>query len=61
MYVHYYSALIHAHLGENDEALLALERAVDLEYQTDLLLIDPGLRGLVDEEKFKTLVSTNRQ
>ena len=59
MYVHYYSALIHAHLGENAEALLALERAVELEYQTDLLLIDPGLRGLVNEERFRTLVSNN--
>jgi len=61
MYVHYYSALIHAYLGENAAALLALERAVELEYQTDLLLIDPGLRGLVDEKRFQTLVSRNIQ
>jgi len=61
MYVHYYSALIHAHLGETADALLALERAVELEYQADLLLIDPGLSGLVDEERFKTLISRNIQ
>lgn len=61
MYVHYYSALIHAHLGEKAEALLALERAVELEYQTDLLSIDPGLRSLVDEDRFRTLVSKDIQ
>ncbi len=59
MYVHYNSALIHASLGETAEALRALERAVELEYQTDLLSFDPGFRGLVAEERFITLISSN--
>jgi len=59
MYVHYNSALIHAYLGETAEALRALERAVELEYQTDLLSFDPGFRGLVAEERFITLISSN--
>jgi TolB-like protein/Tfp pilus assembly protein PilF len=61
MYVHYNSALIHAYLGETVEALRALERAVELEYQTDLLSFDPGFRGLVEEERFRTLISKNDQ
>ena len=61
MYVHYNSALIHAQLGERMEALGALERAVELEYQTDLLLLDPGFRGINAEERFQKLVSQNVQ
>jgi len=59
MYVHYNSALIHAYLGETAEALHALERAVELEYQTDLLSFDPGFNGLAGEERFRTLISKN--
>jgi len=59
MYVHYNSALIHAQWGETDAALSALERAVELEYQTDLLSLDPGFRGLMAEERFRELVSQN--
>jgi len=61
MYVHYNSALIYAHLGETDEALSALERAIELGYQTDLLSLDPGMRGLMAEERFEQLVSRNEQ
>ena len=57
MYVHYNSALIHAHFGDTDQALLALERAVELEYQTDLLPVDPGLRSLRGQERFERLVA----
>jgi len=56
MYVHYYSALIHASLGETDDALSALERAIELGYQTDLLSLDPGFRGVMAEERFKELI-----
>ena len=59
MYVHYNSALIHAQLDERTEALRALERAVELEYQTDLLLLDPGFKGIKAEERFQKLVSQN--
>jgi tetratricopeptide (TPR) repeat protein len=61
MYVHYNSALMHAQWGETSAALSALERAVELEYQVDLLLLDPGLRGLMAEERFKKIVSQNDQ
>jgi len=59
MYVHYYSALIHAGSGKTDEALTALERAVELEYQRELLPVDPIIAGLRDEERFKRLVSSS--
>lgn len=61
MYVHYNSALIHAHFGDTDQALLALERAIELEYQTDLLPVDPGLRSLRGQERFKRLVADGKR
>ena len=59
MYVHYNSALIHAQFGESDAALTALERAVELEYQRELLPIDPAFADLRDEERFKQLIANN--
>ena len=59
MYVNYNAALIHAHLGERDQALIALERAVELDYQRELLSTDPGLSSLRDEERFKRLIAAN--
>ena len=59
MYVHYYSALVHAHLGETSEALGALERAVELQYETDLLAIDAGFRSIMSEERFQKLIARN--
>lgn len=59
MYVHYNSALIHAQFGENDAALTSLERAVELEYQTALLPLDPAFAGLRNEARFQRLVSDN--
>lgn len=61
MYVQYNSALIHAHNGDTERALLALERAVELEYPTDLLPVDPGLSTLQDEETFRRLVAAGKQ
>ncbi len=61
MYVNYNAALIHAHLGQRDSALVALERAVELDYQLELLPVDPGLSSLRDEERFKQLVSKNKR
>ncbi len=61
MYVQYNAALIHAQFGETEEALAALERAVTLGYQRELLSIDPGLHGLVTEDGFGKLVSDNEQ
>ncbi|HEY5644116.1 MAG TPA: tetratricopeptide repeat protein [Woeseiaceae bacterium] len=57
MYVHYNSALTNAGLGRTDEALTALERAVELEYEPELLRLDPVLAPLREEERFKRLAS----
>jgi len=57
MYVNYNSALLHAHFGDVDEALIALERAIELDYQVALLQIDPGLKSLWQDERFKRLVA----
>ncbi len=59
MYVHYNSALIHVQFGEVDEALSALERAVELSYERELLRLDPALKGLKDDARFRRLVSNN--
>lgn len=59
MYVHYNSALIHAGFGDTDDALTALERAVELGYQRGLLLLDPIIEDLRDEDRFKRLVSNS--
>jgi TolB-like protein/tetratricopeptide (TPR) repeat protein len=60
MYVHYNSALIHVQSGELDKALAALERAVELNYERELLQKDPALESLRDNERFRQLVSNNR-
>ena len=57
MYVHYNRALVHAQFGETDAALDAIERAVALDYQRELLPIDPGLEGLKDQPRFADLVA----
>ena len=59
MYVHYNSALIHVELGETDEALAALERAVELNYERELLRVDPALERLKGDARFKQLVANN--
>jgi len=56
MYVYYNSALIHAQISETGAALDALERAVELDYQRDLLPLDPAFADLRDEQRFKQLV-----
>lgn len=56
MYVYYNSALIHAQFDQTEDALDALERAVELEYQRDLLSLDPAFENLRNEERFKQLV-----
>ena len=60
MYLHYNSALIHVQLGELDEALADLERAVELSYERELLRADPAFEQLKDDERFKQLVANNR-
>ncbi len=59
MYVHYYSALAFAHLGDTARALGRIERAIELDYQRELLELDPGLVSLQAEAKFMELLSRN--
>lgn len=60
MYVQYYNALVFAHLGETDQAIDRLTRAIALDYQQELLKLDPGLSSLWEDARFKRLVSKNR-
>jgi TolB-like protein/Flp pilus assembly protein TadD len=59
MYVHYNSALTHAQLGETDEAFAALERAVELNYEPELLSVDPALESFREDERFRQLLARN--
>ncbi len=56
MYVYYNSALVHAILGDSDRAIEAIERAVALDYQPELLRLDPAFAELQDEERFRQLL-----
>ena len=60
MYVHYNSALIHVQFGEVEKAISSLERAVELNYELELLRLDPAFGGLKGNKRFETLVSNNR-
>ena len=57
MYVHYNSALMHAQLGDTDEALAALERAVELNYEPELLSVDPALEDIREDERFRRILA----
>lgn len=61
MYVQYYSALVSAQLGDTDNALARVERAIALDYKKDLLRFDPGLVVLAESERFKQLVEKDRR
>ena len=56
MYVYYNSALVKAHFGDVDSAIDALQRAVVLDYQKELLPLDPAFDSLRDDERFKRLI-----
>ena len=53
--VNYYSAVIHAQLGDAEQALQAVEHAVDLNYERAMLARDPGLAILWDDPRFRAL------
>jgi len=57
MYVYYYSALVHAQLGDTEGALAALERAVELNYEPELLSLDPALVTFREDERFRRLLA----
>ena len=57
MYVCYDAAVTHVSLGELDEALDAIERAVELGYPVNLLSVDAGLGPLMETDRFQTLLA----
>jgi len=57
--VYYYSALIHVQFGETDDVLSSLKRAIELEYQRELLSVDPVLAEFWEDERFVRLVSNS--
>ena len=57
VYVYYNSALMNAGFARTDEALTALEHAVKLGYEVDLVRRDPLLESLKEEARFKRLVT----
>jgi hypothetical protein len=59
MYMHYNSALIHAQFGDTDAAIAALKRAVELNYQRELLSVDPAFEEFRSDERFRRLVSNS--
>ena len=59
MWVYYYSALIHVQFGEIDDVLSALKWAIELEYQRELLWVDPVLAEFREDERFVRLVSNS--
>ena len=58
MYVQYEAALVYLQVEQIEDALQSLERAVKLGYLPALLLADPGLAPLRQDERFSRL--TNR-
>jgi tetratricopeptide (TPR) repeat protein len=57
MLVNYQSAQILSTLGELDQAMAALGRAVELGYSPDLVQADAGLAPLRDRQDYKELIS----
>jgi tetratricopeptide (TPR) repeat protein/TolB-like protein/DNA-binding winged helix-turn-helix (wHTH) protein len=59
-YVHYFEGLIHNHLDKTDEALTALELAVELGYPSGSLARDPNLANLRQEDRFISLINVSK-
>jgi hypothetical protein len=54
--VHFFDAVIHAQLGQEEQALDALERAVRLGLPVRLIAGNPQFADLFENERFKSLV-----
>jgi tetratricopeptide (TPR) repeat protein len=57
MYVLYDAAVTNVSLGETDNALAAIEQAVELGYPVALLSVDVGLLPLMGTDRFKALIA----
>jgi Flp pilus assembly protein TadD len=56
-YVHYYAARLALERGDAERALAALNRAIELGYQPQLIRADPDFASLRNDTHFRTLVS----
>ena len=56
IYVQYFAAVTHASLGNNDAAIAAIEKAVELGYPAELLKPDPGLVSIIDNRRVAALI-----
>jgi hypothetical protein len=54
--VHYFDAIIHARLGQSEQALDALERAIDRGTPVRMISTDPELDSLRDNDRYRALV-----
>lgn len=54
--VHYYDAIIHAHLGRQEHALDALERAIALGSPVRMIARDPQFMELKDNDRFRSII-----
>lgn len=57
MYVHYFAAITHASASDNNAAMMAVEKAVELGYPTTLLAKDVGLANIANDDRFKSLIA----
>jgi len=59
--VNYYDAVIHAHFGNNDQALRALERALERGSPVRMVARDPLLADLRDDVRFNRLIESRQE
>ena len=56
MQVQYFSAVTNASLGNDDEAVAAIKKAVELGYPADMLALDVGLATIIDDGQVQLLL-----
>lgn len=54
--VHYYDAVIHLRLGQQQETIDALERAIELGTPTRMIARDPEFEDLKDDNRFRSII-----
>lgn len=59
--VHYFDAVIHATLGQSEQALDALERAIDRGTPVRMISTDPEFDSLKNSDRYRALVATQME